>query len=113
MLDELSKYSQLRLFLLSNQTTPRTNHLKNTCDSSLFEQIFFSNEIGMKKPNEDIFQYVLDKISCLPHECIFIDDAQENILTAKKLGIHGIQFIHGEQCHKDIQHLIDKKESIS
>lgn len=52
--------------------------------------IVISGDVGMIKPNEDIFLYFLKKFNLDPKDCIFIDDQISNINTAKKLGITGI-----------------------
>lgn len=56
----------------------------------LFKKTYFSHELGMRKPNEDIFVHVLSDADIRPEETIFIDDFIENIETARKLGIQTI-----------------------
>jgi putative hydrolase of the HAD superfamily len=51
-----------------------------------------SYEIEEVKPEPAIYQYLLQKYGLVPQETVFIDDRQENIETAKRLGIHGILF---------------------
>lgn len=57
--------------------------------------------LGIKKPDPEYFQEVLRQIGKQPDECLFIDDKQENIETAKTMRIHSIQFINAEQLRKD------------
>lgn len=102
MLTHLKDYPHMRLFLLSNQTTPRADYLRSHSDLSAFEQLFFSNEVRLKKPDPAIFRYVLEKTGCKPEECVFIDDSQDNIDAAKALGIQGVLFQDVEQCRRDI-----------
>jgi len=54
------------------------------------ENIVISGDIGMIKPNENIFLYFLQKFNLNPKDCVFIDDQSSNIIAAKKLGIHSI-----------------------
>lgn len=70
------------------------------------DKIFVSADLGMIKPNEDIYLYVLGKINKRPEEVIFIDDKQENIDTAKKLGMHGILFKSLKQVEKDLESIL-------
>ena len=56
-------------------------------DLSVFSTIYSSHEIGMQKPDREIFEYVLRSEACVPEEAIFFDDSRENIEAASKLGI--------------------------
>jgi len=53
----------------------------------LFEKTYFSHELGMRKPNTDIFEYVFHDAGISPAETLFIDDFIENIETGSKLGM--------------------------
>lgn len=57
--------------------------------SSLFDQIFLSFKIGLRKPTEAFFKAVLDKLalSLNPSQAIFIDDLAPNTSAAEKLGL--------------------------
>ena len=54
--------------------------------SDLFHKTYFSHEIGMRKPDADIYNYVLEDLKLKPSEVLFIDDTQKNIDAAKDLG---------------------------
>ncbi len=41
----------------------------------------------------------------MPQECVFIDDRPENIETAEKLGITGIQFQNQQQAKRRLLEL--------
>jgi len=53
-----------------------------------FDGFYLSHEIGFRKPNANIFEFVLKKNELKPSECLFIDDTKDHILSASKLGIH-------------------------
>ncbi|MDR2622732.1 MAG: HAD family phosphatase [Dysgonamonadaceae bacterium] len=44
------------------------------------------------KPDPGIYQILLERYQLIPGECVFIDDRQENLDTAQKLGIETILF---------------------
>lgn len=54
-----------------------------------FDEIIISSEIGMVKPNKNIYEYTLKKIKSKPEESLFVDDSKINIDNAVALGIHG------------------------
>jgi putative hydrolase of the HAD superfamily len=53
-----------------------------------FDVFYLSHEINLRKPNADIYQFVLSENNLTPDTCLFIDDTEENTKAASKLGIH-------------------------
>ena len=51
-----------------------------------FDKPYYSHMIGLRKPNEDIFQFVLEDSGFSAEETLFVDDSYNNIETAEKLG---------------------------
>ncbi len=84
-----------RTFLLSNtneihiQTIQRyLNKEYGISDlSSFFEKTYLSYQLGMRKPDAELFKLVLDENKLNPSETLFIDDTKQHILAAEKLGI--------------------------
>lgn len=64
---------------------------------SHFDKSFVSADVGMKKPDSDIFEYVISTLKCQPEKLLFIDDKRENIEPARQLGIHCIHYESAEQ----------------
>src|SRR3989344_2845851 len=56
------------------------------------ENVFVSSDIGMAKPDKEIFLYVLYKLNVLPQKVIFIDDNSNNINSAREIGFNAIYF---------------------
>lgn len=56
--------------------------------------IIISADIGMKKPDEEIYAYTLKAVGreSEPHKCLFIDDKIENVLAARNAGMCAVQF---------------------
>lgn len=93
MLRELrSKY---RLFLMSNINITHLRYIKRMLQlhnqnpefENLFDKVYLSFECGMRKPEFEFFNFILQQENILAEECLFIDDRQENIETAIQLGI--------------------------
>ncbi len=59
---------------------------------NIFEKVFASNIVGMRKPDLNLFKKVLDELGVKPEEVIFIDDNQANIGAANYLGINAIYY---------------------
>jgi len=73
----------------------KSNKLRGFYD--IFDNVFLSNELRMRKPDIEKYKYVLKKLDSKPKECIFIDDKLMNLVPARKLGIIVIKF---ESFHK-------------
>lgn len=58
----------------------------------LFDEIVISSEVGMVKPNQNIYQYTLKKLQKTPEEALFIDDSQANVEAATELGMKGFVY---------------------
>ena len=93
-LEYMARTNKYRLFLLSNTNELHINRVKEkmgnamyTRFTSCFEAYYYSHEIKMRKPDAEIFQFVLDTHGLAPGETLFIDDTLEHISTANSLGI--------------------------
>ena len=63
----------------------------------------YSHEVGMQKPNPDIYKLTWERLGVQPHEMIFLDDRDGAIDPACELGIHGIVFKDTAQAIADIE----------
>lgn len=92
-IQKLAKEKDYQLILLSNTNENHINYIKNRVPfyedfKNCFDAFYLSHEIGMRKPNPDIFEFILDEHDLEPEDCLFIDDTPENIETASRLGFH-------------------------
>lgn len=55
--------------------------------SPLFNEVYYSNEIGLRKPNRNIFEYVLAQNNFIASETLFLDDSIQHIEGAREVGI--------------------------
>lgn len=58
----------------------------------LFDFVVLSSDVGMIKPDPDIFKFTSDKLGILPEECLMVDDIDDNIHGAKAAGMQGVVF---------------------
>lgn len=54
----------------------------------LFDRVYYSCDMGMRKPDANIYREVLRDLDVNAGETLFLDDKQENIATAKQLGMN-------------------------
>lgn len=82
----------VKLAILSNTIEPHARALKKAGVYDGFDYVILSHEVGLQKPDSEIYRYTLDTIGAVPSETIFIDDIPINITSAERLGMHGVLF---------------------
>ncbi|WNH11689.1 HAD family hydrolase [Thalassobellus suaedae] len=91
-LKTLKASNKYKLVLLSNTNELHINWVKENVPfynefKNCFNAFYLSQEIQLRKPNKDIFEFVLDENNLKADECLFIDDNQNNIDTANTIKI--------------------------
>lgn len=72
----------------------------------LVDEIVYSHEVGMRKPDPRIYALVCERLGVRPSEMIFLDDVQAAVAGASEAGIHAIQYRNNAQAIKDIEALL-------
>ena len=111
-LEELSK--SVPLFLLSN-----TNSIHVKCFSevlekafgyhrflSVFKKVYYSNEIGIRKPKSAAFQLILNEYNLAPENTLFIDDSIQHINTANELKINTLHLKTNEEVEIEVKKIL-------
>lgn len=65
--------------------------------NNYFTKAYYSHEVGLRKPNEDIFAFILEDAGIKASESLFIDDSYNNIETASRLGFETHLLLPGEK----------------
>lgn len=93
-IEQLKKENKYRLFLLSNTNDLHIEKVKISMGlerfkrfKNCFEQFYLSQEMKMRKPNSNIYEFVLLENKLIANETLFIDDTKENTVSASELGI--------------------------
>ena len=89
------------LYLLSNTNKIHFDHFDNQLReqtkyqslSSFFTKAYYSQDAGFRKPNMEVFEYIVKDAGINPEETLFIDDSYSNFPNAEKIGmkIHLLQ----------------------
>ena len=87
------KESGYKLYCITN-FTPAGYEQCYDCISFIeeFDGCVFSFREGIAKPDPEIYRRLLKRYDLKPEECVFIDDTDENVFSAQKLGMAGIVF---------------------
>lgn len=71
-----------------------------------FDGVYYSHWIRLRKPDRDIYEYVLADAELKPEETVFFDDLEANIQAANALGIRGILHPPGTEIIQVVDQLL-------
>ena len=94
-----------KVYLLSNLKEIDYEKFIKHFDISIFNELFLSFKLGMLKPNDDIYQHVINKLNTKPENIYFFDDNKENVEGAIKNGINAYQ-VTGETVKKAVDNIL-------
>ncbi|MEM6738088.1 MAG: HAD family phosphatase [Bacteroidota bacterium] len=63
---------------------------------------YFSHEVGMRKPNHDIYEFVIEDINNYASRMLFLDDRLDNIEAARAAGMKAIQIFNPDKQLNEI-----------
>lgn len=82
----------------------REHHLYDF-DTRYFDAVYYSHLIRLRKPNRDIFEYVLADAELVATECIFFDDLPSNVEAAQEVGINSVLHPPGKDIGAHLREL--------
>lgn len=100
------KAAGYRVFALTDNVHEIVSYLKETYAFwNLFEGAAVSAELGLLKPQPEIYQSLLTQYALKASETVFIDDMPYNVEGAETVGMAAIQFENAGQCEADLKSL--------
>ena len=91
LIKDLKKKYKIGLLSSASSEFIREIINKNNLEN-IFDNIIISSEVGLIKPDPEIYKLSLKNLGVLPEEVIFIDDRQKNIDGAEAVGIKSILY---------------------
>ena len=108
LLEELRQYH--RLVLLSNTNEIHLRGVRQSMGTekmdyfeSLFEKTYYSCRMGMRKPDAEIFQWILQELKVNLQELLFIDDGAMHIQGARNVGIPAVLYTGQQDLRQLLQ----------
>jgi 2-haloacid dehalogenase len=91
------------IYALSNWSAETFPHARKRFEFlGWFDFTLISGEIGLAKPNREVFDFLLKKAGRRAEECVFIDDSPANTAAARELGFDVIQFRSPRQLRDEL-----------
>lgn len=69
----------------------------------LFDRVVYSFDTEVCKPDIKSYKSIINKLKIKPGECLFIDDSDKNLISAKKVGMTTIKFKTTRQLRKELR----------
>lgn len=99
----------MRLGVLSNSWGP----FYNKTGWEIFEDAVLSRDVGLRKPEPEIFHLACERLNVEPGECLFVDDLQLNIDAARAAGMTGVLFTSTAETLRSLaRHLPDNSSEL-
>ena len=97
------KAAGIRQYVLSNMSIVNAEYLRPRPYFDLFDGVVFSAEEKLIKPDNALFQVVLDRYQLRSPEIVFIDDSLPNIRAAESMGMSGVHFKASDDCYARVR----------
>ncbi len=104
-----------RVFLLSNTNELHISAISETAGPfeftqflKQFEKVYYSHETGLRKPDPKIFKKVMKDNGLVVEETFYVDDGEQHIESAKKLGIQTWHFNPKKDSIRDLGKVLSK-----
>jgi epoxide hydrolase-like predicted phosphatase len=81
--------AEMRTGMVSNSWS--TAHYDRELLAELFDDVVISAEVGMHKPQPEIYRLAAERIGVAPQACLFVDDLRENCEGAEAVGMTAIR----------------------
>jgi putative hydrolase of the HAD superfamily len=78
--------------LVSNATTRLEEDLARLGLADVADTVVNSARVGVAKPDERIYRIAAERVGATVERCLFVDDREENVVAARRLGMAGCHF---------------------
>lgn len=104
--------SQYKIGLLSNLGAASLNALFSAEErQKLFDAEVISGEVGIAKPNPQIYTLVCEKLGVAPNEAVFVDDITDNIKGAEAIGMQTLWYRDFATFQRGLAELLQNTET--
>jgi putative hydrolase of the HAD superfamily len=92
--------------LISNNWSDLRDYLVREKIIDAFDHIIISAEVGVAKPEPEIYRIALEQAGVRPEEAVFVDDFYVNIEGCEKVGMKGVHFKDAESALEQLRQLL-------
>jgi putative hydrolase of the HAD superfamily len=97
-------HARCALTALSNTNELHLRHIKASFSSlSVFRDWVASCEVGLRKPDPQIYRVALDRAGVPAEAAVYVDDRPELVEAGRRVGLRAIRFENGRQLVRDLK----------
>lgn len=100
------KKKNYKVGILSNYSITLREKLARLNIIDLFDEIIISSEVGLQKPQPEIFEIISNKLGVKNNEMIFVDDTKRSLEGAKKIGYAPVLYTNNETLKSDLSNIL-------
>lgn len=78
---------------------------------SHFDEILVSGDVGIVKPDADIYRLITQRLEVEPSECVFFDDRIDFVEGANAIGMHGFMYSSVGQAKIDFESVLEQSKA--
>lgn len=97
-----------KIGMLSNASANWLPELFLAEDIKLFDDIILSYEVGMAKPNPDLYELAARRLKIKPQESILVDDVDRYCQGAQAAGMQAVLYQDFDQMKTELQKLLNQ-----
>jgi HAD superfamily hydrolase (TIGR01509 family) len=101
--DDLRKKGYICIILSNNFSKYINKFIKDFSLRKHFDEILNSQDLGFKKQDPRMFEYVFNKYDVTPEEIIYFDDQEQNLIVPKKMKINTFHFKNLKQLKIELK----------
>jgi len=105
VINKVKKDNKIAILLTKNTREQHNDVNKKLNFTKYFDDVINTWELNLPKASKETIKYVLKKFNVKSGETIYIDDQENNLQEAKKLGVHTIFYKNLEQFKKEFDTL--------
>ena len=85
-----------KLGIIANQPVGAADRLKRYGLLDCFDAVFGSDDVGLKKPDVEFYNYAIKSVGCAPEHAVMVGDRPDkDVEPAKKAGMHTVRILRG------------------
>lgn len=96
----------IKTAVLSNTIESHAKVIERHRGYKNFDVVVLSSRVSLRKPEPKIYLLTVKRLKVKPKECIFVDDRNESLKSAKKLGIRTILAKNPKQVIHDVYEIL-------
>lgn len=97
-----------KLGILSNASGNFLDRLFAKDQVQLFDEVVLSSDVGVVKPQPEIYELTANKLNVKPEECVFVDDREVYCEAAREVGMRAVCYQSFSQFINDLEQLLSR-----